>query len=157
MGALLGSLLGVLCIIVFSQMGYVAAASGVVMALGVLKGYELLGKKISKKSIVICVIIMLVMTYVGARLQWALKFSIESGGNFFDNYRKVPQVMAAIDSNMRTYVLNLILIYVFMLLGAVPIMRSRLREDREQARVVKIGSASDFIGNIGSFSSHEND
>lgn len=48
-GALPGSLVGVLCIILLSQMGYVAAVSGVVMAVGVLKGYELLGGKVSKK------------------------------------------------------------------------------------------------------------
>lgn len=36
-GALLGSLLGVLCIVVLGQAGYVAALSGVIMAVGVLK------------------------------------------------------------------------------------------------------------------------
>lgn len=41
-GALVGSLLGVASIILLSQMGYVAALSGVIMAVCALKGYELL-------------------------------------------------------------------------------------------------------------------
>ena len=38
-GALLGSLVGVVSIIIFSQLGYVAALSGVIMAVCTLKGY----------------------------------------------------------------------------------------------------------------------
>lgn len=57
-GALIGSLLGVVCIVLLSQLGYVAAISGVLMAVGVLKGYEKLGGKLTKKGIVISMIIM---------------------------------------------------------------------------------------------------
>lgn len=49
-GALLGSLLGVLCIILLSQMGYVAALSGFVMAVCTLKGYELLAASFPAKE-----------------------------------------------------------------------------------------------------------
>lgn len=42
-GALLGSLLGVACIVLLGQLGYVAAVSGIVMAICTMKGYELLG------------------------------------------------------------------------------------------------------------------
>lgn len=44
MGALLGSLVGVVSIIIFSQLGYVAALSGVIMAVCTLKGYEMLAE-----------------------------------------------------------------------------------------------------------------
>lgn len=67
-GALLGSLLGALSILVLSQLGYVAALSGAIMAVCVLKGYEMLGGKLTKKAIVISVIIMIVMTYFGDRV-----------------------------------------------------------------------------------------
>ena len=46
-GALLGSLAGVLCTVVIGQMGYVTSISGLVMAVGALKGYELLGGRLS--------------------------------------------------------------------------------------------------------------
>ena len=74
-GALVGSLLGVACIVILSQLGYVAALSGVVMAVCTLKGYEIGSGKLSKRGIVISVILMLVMTYVGDRLDWAITVS----------------------------------------------------------------------------------
>ena len=52
-GAFLGTLLGVVCTVVIGQMGYVASISGLVMAVGALKGYELLGGRLSKKGAVI--------------------------------------------------------------------------------------------------------
>lgn len=42
-GAFLGTLLGVVCTVVIGQLGYVASVSGLIMAVGALKGYELLG------------------------------------------------------------------------------------------------------------------
>ena len=43
-GALLGAVLGGASIILFSQLGYIASISGVILAFCTLKGYELLGK-----------------------------------------------------------------------------------------------------------------
>lgn len=62
-GALLGSLLGMLSVLILSQLGYVAALSGVIMAVCVLKGYEMLGGKLTKKAVVISAVIMILMTY----------------------------------------------------------------------------------------------
>ncbi len=41
-GAFLGSLIGVLCIIVIGELGYVVAISGVVMAICVLNSHSML-------------------------------------------------------------------------------------------------------------------
>ena len=71
-GALLGSLLGALSILILSQMGYVAAVSGAIMAVCVLKGYDMLGGKLTKKAILISVIIMILMTYFADRMDWAI-------------------------------------------------------------------------------------
>lgn len=38
-GAFLGTLLGVVCTVVIGQLGYVASVSGLIMAVGALKGY----------------------------------------------------------------------------------------------------------------------
>ena len=46
-GAFLGTLLGVVCTVVIGQLGYVASVSGLIMAVGALKGYELLGGRLS--------------------------------------------------------------------------------------------------------------
>ncbi|MCM1569218.1 MAG: hypothetical protein NC081_07200 [Roseburia sp.] len=144
-GALIGSLLGVLCIVLLSQLGYVAALSGVAMAVGVLKGYELLGGKLSKKGIVISIVIMLVMTYAGDRLDWAISLLGEGGGaeagfNLFECYRMVPAMFKLEIIDITAYIANLVLLYVFVLLGAVPTIRSRVKEKKEENRFVRLGS-----------------
>lgn len=148
-GALLGSLLGVVCIVLMSQLGYVAALSGAVMALGVLKGYELLGGKMTKKGVVICIVVMLIMTYVGDRADWALLLYREGGGaeagyNVFECYRIVPKALSAGLIETETYLFNIALIYVFVLLGAVPTIRNKVKEKQQEGRMVKLGSADDL-------------
>lgn len=144
-GALIGSLIGVLCIVLLSQMNIVAALSGVVMAFGVLKGYELLGGKLTKKGIVISIVIMLVMAYMGDRLDWAIRLMKEvGGGDLFQCYRAVPRCLEAKIIDAGVYARNLVLLYVFLLLGAVPTIRSRVKEKKEEGQLVRIGSAGGF-------------
>lgn len=146
-GALLGSLVGVVAIILLSRMGYVAALSGVAMAVGVLKGYELLAGKLSNKGIVISVIIMLVMTYVGDRLDWAIAISQQVSGSLasvFGWYRMIPMLLAEGDIEFSSYIVNLVLIYAFLLLGAVPTVRNRVVEKEESKKMVRIGYASSY-------------
>lgn len=148
-GALLGSLVGVLCIVLLSQLGYVAALSGAIMAVGVLKGYELLGGRLTKKGIVISIVIMLVMTYVGDRIDTAILLWREGGGaeagyNLFECYRLVPWAIEQGAMDMPVYLGNLALLYLFLLLGAVPTIISKVKEKKEEGRMVKIGSAGGF-------------
>lgn len=148
-GALLGSLVGVVCIVLLSQLGYVASLSGVVMALGVLKGYELLGGKLTKKGIIICVVVMLAMTYLGDRANWALLLFTEGGGSdagfsVFECYRIVPQMLSAGMIEKDTYLIDLAMLYGFLLLGAVPTIRNKIKEKQHEGRMVKLGSADSF-------------
>lgn len=151
-GALLGSLGGVLCIVVLGQLGYVASISGVVMAVGVLKGYEKLGGKLTKKGVIISVIVMLLMIYVGNQLDWAIKYYTNGGSafglNIFECYRLVPTLVFKISRRevMSSYIMNLVLLYVFMLFGAVPTIRNRVYEQDIKGTMVKIGSAGTFGG-----------
>lgn len=142
-GALLGSLLGVLCIVLLSQLGYVAALSGVVMAVGVLKGYELLGGKLTTKGVVISVVVMLLMTYLGDRLNWAILFYREGGGaeagyNVFECYRMVPLMISKGIIDMTKYIANMMYIYAFLLLGAIPTIRKRVKEKQKEGVMVKL-------------------
>ena len=142
-GALLGSLLGALCILVLSQLGYVAALSGAIMAVCVLKGYEMLGGKLTKKAIVISVIIMILMTYFADRMDWALILFREGGGgeagyNIFECYRLVSYALAAEIIDLTSYVGNLILLYAFVALGAVPAIRSKLKEKKEEGIMIRL-------------------
>lgn len=152
-GAFLGSLLGVLCIIILSRLGYVAALSGAVMAVGVLKGYELLGGKLTKKGIVISCVIMLIMTYIGDRLDWAIVLLTDGGGadagyNLFDCYRLIPFFISQGIIEIENIVWNLVMIYLFLLLGAVPAILSKVREKSQTGVMTKIGAVSTYGANI---------
>lgn len=152
-GAFLGSLLGVLCIIILSRLGYVAALSGAIMAVGVLKGYELLGGKLTKKGIVISCVIMLVMTYIGDRIDWAIALLTDGGGadagyNLFECYRLIPYLVSEGYIEVAPLVGDLVLIYLFLLLGAVPAILSKVREKSQSGVMVKIGSTGSYGVNI---------
>ena len=142
-GALLGSLLGALSILVLSQLGYVAALSGAIMAVCVLKGYEMLGGKLTKKAIVISVIIMILMTYFGDRVDWAIILFRDAGGgeagfNIFECYRLVSYALAEDIIDVGSYVANLFLLYLFVALGAVPAIRSKLKEKKEEGIIIRL-------------------
>ena len=142
-GALLGSLLGALSILVLSQLGYVAAVSGAIMAVCVLKGYEMLGGKLTKKGIVISVIIMILMTYFGDRVDWAIILFRDAGGgdagfSIFECYRLVSYALAEEIIDFGSYVANLVLLYAFVALGAVPAIRSKLKEKKEEGIIVRL-------------------
>lgn len=134
-GALLGSLAGVVCIVILSRLGYVAALSGLIMAVCALKGYELLGGKLTKKGVVISGILMLVMTYVGDQIDWAIVVASELGWDFFTSFRSVPELVSegAIDGG--AYWGNLVMLYLFVLLGAVPTIYGALKK-RQAAKLV---------------------
>lgn len=145
-GALIGSVIGVICILIFSQLGRVAAVSGVVMAVCTIKGYEILGGKLTKKGIIISCIMMLAMTYIGDRLDWAIMIVREVGADwgidFATAYQLVPDMLAEDIIESSTYWYNLVLLYVFTVLGAVPTVRSILKERKNEGKIEQIGGAN---------------
>ena len=153
LGAVIGGVIGAAVIVLIGQLGYVAALSGAIMAVGVLKGYEMLGGKLTKKGIVISCVIMLVMTYIGDKLDWAIVLLTEGGGadagfNLFECYRLIPLMISEGVIEMTSFVADLVLIYLFLLLGAVPAILSKVREKSQAGVMVKIGSAANYGVNI---------
>ena len=64
LGAILGALIGGLCIFLLYQVDMVASISGIVLAFCTLKGYELLGGKLSKLGTVIGIILIVVTPFL---------------------------------------------------------------------------------------------
>lgn len=126
-GAFLGSLLGAVCIILVSQLGYVAAISGLVMAICTLKGYTLLGGKLTAKGIVISVVIMLLMTYMADRLDWAIVVARELEEDLFVSYQAIPELISAEVIAASDYYANLGMVYLFLVVGAVPTVWAAVR------------------------------
>ena len=138
-GSLIGSLLGVLCIVLLSQLGVVAALSGLIMAVCTLKGYEMLGGKLSNRGIVISIVVMIVMTFVGDRIDWAILVSQQLEMPLPMAFQAVPVLLAEEIIVPSAYWTNLVLLYVFMLGGAVPTIRSSIRNRRFVNLVYRLG------------------
>ena len=137
-GALIGSLIGVAAIIIISRLGFVAAISGVIMGVCTLKGYEMLGGKLTKKGIVISIIIMLLMVYIGDRFDWAIMAAKEFGGSVFSWFREIPGLVSdgAIESGV--YSGNLVKLYAFAILGAIPTILNIIRNKKAANKVSRM-------------------
>ena len=71
-GAIIGAALGAGSIILLNMLGYVASISGLILAICTLKGYELLGGKLSIKGVIVSLVLFLVTPYIADRLSWAI-------------------------------------------------------------------------------------
>lgn len=147
-GALIGSLLGVLCIVILGQLGYVAALSGLVMAVCTMKGYELLGGKLSAKGIVISVILMILMTYVGNQLDWAIAIAREVGVDVITAFQAVPLLVSEGMLDGVPYWGNLVMVYIFALLGAVPTVRNIVKDQKHENVFYRPGSSAGYMDQL---------
>lgn len=126
-GAFLGSLLGAICIILISRLGYVSAISGLVMGVCVLKGYEMLGGKLTNRGAVISCIIMAVMVYVANYIDWGIIIAKEFNIGLFNGIGLVAPALNEGVIAMGDYIFNLILLYLFTALGAIPSIRNKMK------------------------------
>lgn len=130
-GALVGAVLGGASIILLSQLGYIASISGFILAICTLKGYELLGKRLSKKGIVLCVILMIVTPFVADWIDWAIflmKDYSEYDLTLLDSCVFFGELMAEGYVDMFEYVKNLGMIYLFVILGAFGTLKNVLKK-----------------------------
>ncbi len=129
-GALIGSLLGVASIVIFSQMDRVAAISGLILAFCTLKGYELLGQKLSTKGIVICIIIMLLAPVLAYAVNLTIyvhnEFSIPIG----DAIKLVMEIMTSGSFTISDFLQDNFLVYAFTALGAFGIVSNAIKENK---------------------------
>lgn len=130
-GALLGSLIGAAAIILISQLGYVAAISGVIMGVCALKGYELLGGKLSKKGIIISCVIMILTVFLSYQLDSAIylaaeytEYSVFECFNIFNNALFTGGIIWS------SYLPQLIMLYLFTALGAVPTIAGSIKKQK---------------------------
>lgn len=97
-GAFLGSLIGVACVVIIGQLGYVASISGLIMAVCALKGYELLGGTLSRKGAAISMVLILAMTYFAHQLSWAIALAeaMEGELGIWESFRAIPSCSRAV-------------------------------------------------------------
>lgn len=117
-GALLGAAIGALSIVGLGQLGFVASISGLILAVCTLKGYELLGNRLSTKGIVISIVLILVTPYLADRINWAIAIrDAFPGVSFAQAFAAVHSVIS--ESELTAdYVKELVMLYGFAALGA---------------------------------------
>lgn len=139
-GALLGSLLGVIVMIIFGQLGYVSAISGLILAVCSIKGYELLGGVVSKKGIILSMLIVLVMTYLGNYLDWAVSAMPTLEIDFFTALHVIAPLIKEGFIDPAYFYGSLAMQYLFVLLGAVPTIRKALQNSQQTSITHKLSS-----------------
>ncbi|MCM1049028.1 MAG: hypothetical protein NC433_11465 [Clostridiales bacterium] len=139
-GAMIGAVIGVLCILFFSQvLQIIASVSGIIMALCTIKGYELMGGKLTKKGAVISVIMMLIMTYAANRMNWAIIVARYFSIDIFDAFNSISLYIAVGRIEFDTYILELVKLYIFTAIGAAPTIMGAMQQYKEEGQFSQIG------------------
>lgn len=138
-GAFLGTLLGVVCIVLLGQLGYVASLSGLIMGVCALKGYEMLGRKLSRKGIFISVLLMVAMVYVGQRIDFAIEVAKVFEVDVITAFRSVSLLVGEKVIEPAVYYGNLAMLYLFTALGAVPTIVNILKSKKEVNVIYRMG------------------
>lgn len=137
-GAFLGSVIGVITIIILGQLGYVAVISGLVMGVCTVKGYEMLGKKMSTKGIIICSIVMIIMTYFGEKLDWMITMMTEADFSLSEASFYFWDILEYADATS-SFIGDLALVYLFTAGGAVPTILNVIKARKQAFTSYQIG------------------
>lgn len=149
-GALLGSLIGAAAIIIISQLGYIAAISGVIMGVCALKGYELLGGKLSKAGIIISSLIMVIMVFLSNQLDWAIILHNEYPSyGIFDAFKMMNYLLFNDGIELSAYLPQLFLLYIFTFVGAAPTVSTALRKQNMPDILYRMDESAPSQSNTG--------
>ena len=130
LGALLGGIVGGAVIVLIGQLRLISALSGVILAFCTLKGYELLGGKLTKQGVLVCIVVMLIMPYLADRVSWALVITEEFQWQFGDAFRYVHDVVE--EYQLQTdYWKDLLFVYAFAALGGFTLVKQAFKEKKE--------------------------
>lgn len=130
-GALLGSLLGAASIVLFFQMDMVASISGLILAFCTMKGYELLGKKLSNFGIVICILIMLAAPILAYVINGAIYVSKEAGIGFMDSFKICAEMVTSGMITFEDLLEDLGMVYLFAAIGGVGLIVDAFRSNKK--------------------------
>ncbi|MBQ8147622.1 MAG: hypothetical protein IJ040_02400 [Lachnospiraceae bacterium] len=119
LGAIIGSIPGIILWVIIGLLGRVAVISGVVIAVGCLLGYCWLGKNISKVSAIICALVIIVATFVGINSNYIITFMKEFGCSFLEAATSLFYLISVDKGFMASYIGNMVIGYLFSIGGAI--------------------------------------
>lgn len=139
-GALIGSLIGAVVIVIVGQLGYVAAVSGLVMAICTLKGYEMLGKKLGTPGIIISCVLMLLMIFLAYQADWSITAAQFYETDFFTAFRAMMDLIKEGYVDSGDYFGGLAQVYLFAVIGAVPTIIAMAKGAKHMVTTAKMRS-----------------
>jgi succinate dehydrogenase/fumarate reductase cytochrome b subunit len=115
-GAIGGSLIGVVVMVLLYYANTVAAIAGIAMIICAVKGYEKLSGRFSTRGVIISAIVTIAMVYVGARFCFAIELSeYYKGYNVFEAFVEAGEKIA--DNNIFADAFNEILLQQYLFAG----------------------------------------
>ena len=131
LGALLGALLGGMCLVMLRGQGLIAALSGLLTAVCALKGYEFLGGRLTKRGIYLCIGLMVVVP-AAAYLLSQLLFLKENFPylTFGEVARTYFYALKAVPGALTETLFNLLILYALTAVGAVTTLLSHRRKSK---------------------------
>lgn len=133
-GALIGSVIGMILILLCARIRVLPMLLGFITSICTFKGYELLGKKMTKKGLIISMFLVLMTTYISNRLDWAMLAATQLETDIVTAFRLVPYLLKEGLIDTFTFVFNLLALSVSTIGGAVFIIVSELNE----GKIIKI-------------------
>lgn len=127
-GAFAGCLIGAILIIVLSYFGYIASISGVVMGACALRGYILLGKRLSKKGIVLTILIMIIMVFISYGISFGIAVAQAFDVDILTGIVATPLLLSEEGVDLSVFYKDLVILYLFTALGAFPTIKDYLRK-----------------------------
>lgn len=119
-GAILGSLIGVVVIVIIGQLNYVAVISGLVMGFCTFNFYQKFAKKITWIGIIICSVIMIAMIYFAVQVDCALWITrTYSDYTFFDAFTAISAARQESAEFAASYSHGLFMQYLYSGIGAI--------------------------------------
>lgn len=140
-GAFIGSLIGAVVIVIVGQLGYVAAVSGLVMAICTLKGYEMLGKKLGTPGVIISCVLMLLMIFLAYQADWSITAAQFYETDFFTAFRAMMDLIKEGYVDSGDYFGGLAQVYLFVVIGAVPTIIAMAKGAKHMVTTAKMRSA----------------
>lgn len=151
-GAFLGGIIGSLLIVLIGLLGFVASIGGVAVAVTTLTGYEKFAKKLSVRGIVISVIVMIIIITFITRLEWTIDICMEMseyGGDIspLAVFLNMHAILKEFDC-VAEYVKEIVVLFIFTAIGAVPTVKRKYIEKSAPAKVKKARTMTEIATNI---------
>lgn len=129
-GACLGALLGGALWVLIGQLGYIAGLAGLVMAICALKGFQLLGGKLTVVTVLIVFTIVLITVYFAQRISYSISLYNAWKGDidwtFFDAYRILPELVDNSPDLKSSFLGDLLIGLVLTVIGSFGAFRNAI-------------------------------